>query len=84
MNFAQALRQQIVDGGFRVRGKRLLAIIDGPHSRRRTRILERLERHARVQMGFGEKQKIDWSTVDWGKLFEELLKFFLAILPFII
>lgn len=81
MDFATALRQQIVTRKATRRSKRLLELIDGPKSARRTRVLERLESHARVTAGVAQAGAIDWSSIDWGKLFESILQLVLMLLP---
>jgi hypothetical protein len=92
MDFASALREQIVTRKVRgLRARRLLALIDGPKTRRRERVLTRLERHATaelVSMGRMTAAQaagaIDWSAIDWNKVFDVILKILLAILPFLL
>lgn len=60
------------------RAKRLLEVLDQRPSRRRTRILERLELHSRVELDFeGE----DWSAVDWPTMLKTILDLILRLLP---
>lgn len=84
MDFATALRAEIVTRKASVRARRLLRIIDGPKNARRRRVLERMERHTRAEIGAGGTGKIDWSKIDWEKLFEQILKLLMAILPLFI
>ena len=65
------------------RGKKILAIINGPRNKRRERILNRMERHALAHMGAGA-DGIDWSTIDWAKVIEGLLKLLLMLLPLLL
>lgn len=99
--FEQAFREQLLaDPKLKRRGRRLLAIIDGPASRRRTRRLARMERHALACLD--EKQllalkvpatvladpnglsAIDWSKIDWKKVFMTILETLLKFLPLIL
>lgn len=64
--FEAALRENLeAQPKQRRRAKRILAVLDERPSRRRTRILERLEMHARVELDFDGE---DWSAVDWPTL----------------
>jgi hypothetical protein len=89
MTFAEALKQQLESRKLTRRGKRLLDLINSKPSRRRGRILERLERHARIhlnQEGVGTTWQ-GWDglkNVDWDKVFEGLLKLLLALLPLLL
>jgi len=53
---------------------RILKIIDGPESAARTWFLAKLEGHARVQLGVGPNQAIDWGSIDWSKVLDILMK----------
>ena len=82
MTFEQALRQQLEATPDRKRrGKKLLALLNSPKSKRRTRKIERLQRHAEAHIG---REPGDWSDIDWASLFDTLLKLLLALLPFLI
>lgn len=87
-NFADVLKTQIVEQKQTRRAKKLLDIIDGPKGRRRDRILARLEDHARVHLkAQGVEVGEDWTAVkqrDWASFFQGLLKFLMAIFPFIL
>lgn len=87
-NFVDVLKEQIEKNKKTIRAKRLLAIINGPRNKRRERVLNRLEDHAKTYMrGVGVEVDNDWSTVgerDWKSFFDGLLKFLLAILPLIL
>lgn len=88
--FEDVLREQLAKKPRKGRReRRLLELIDSRPSARRTRVLARLERHARaflvsegaVGEGVGA---IDWASIDWEKFFSNLLKLLLAILPLFI
>jgi hypothetical protein len=64
------------------RGKRILAVLDARPSKARTRRIERMERHARAQLG--DKAPGDWSDFPWGKFVSALLNILLALLPFLL
>ena len=63
---------------------RLVKILDGPESRKRTRQVRRMEWHARVECDFHEDANIDWSTIDWATIGLMILKVLLALLPLIL
>lgn len=63
------------------RGQRILAVLNARPSKRRTRRLERMERHARAHFG-GEVG--DWSDFAWGTFIDVLIRILLALLPFIL
>ncbi len=85
MNFETALREQIESRPkLGLRGKRILAILDAKPSKRRTRRIERMERHAAVAAGFTNTVGIDWSQIDWKKLFDTILELLLKFLPLIL
>lgn len=89
MTFADAMKAQLEARQMTRRGKRLLDVINGPESKKRTRVLERLERHARVHlnhMGVGTTWT-GWDgikSVDWNKFFEGLFKLLMALLPLLL
>lgn len=84
--FAEVLREQVAArANKRSRPvRRLRRLLDAKPSRRRDRILARMEAHARVELAerglvVGE----DWGAVkerDWKSFFDGLLKFLLALL----
>lgn len=86
--FEEALREQftIRRGGKRLSRmeKRLKKLLDAKPSARRTRILERMERHARVALDLHEDARIDWSKVDWSKVFDFVMKLILMLLPLLL
>ncbi len=86
-SFETGLRQQIESNPERTRaGERMLRLLDHPDSWRRTRALHRLENHARVELGIGEDEEVDWSKPmgrDWSTFFDSLIKFLTALLPLI-
>ena len=89
MNFEDALREHLeADPKLRRRGKRILAVLNGRPSKRRTRQIERWERHARVELGlaaeaFPNDVAFDWSTIDWAKWLGIIIQLILALLMFI-
>ena len=81
-SFEHNLRQTLEPTpDLRRRGKKILAILDDKPSRRRTRRIAAMERHAAAH--FGEGRAIDWSKIDWSKIIEVLLPLLLALLKFI-
>lgn len=91
--FATVLKEQIIKRKQTRRSKRLLEIIDARPSRHRTRVLERLARHAQSYLyGVGvftdvNSSELAWTEVkerDWEKFFEGLIKLLTAILPMIL
>ena len=61
--------------------KRLQEILDAKPSRLRTALLRAMEAHARAHLGIGPKEKIDWSAVDWQKVFSFILQLFMFLAP---
>ena len=85
MTFEQALREQCEKTTDRKRrSKRILAVLNSKPSKRRTRQLERMEQHAKVELEMTWRVNIDWSEIDWSKVFETILKLLLALLPLLI
>ena len=85
MNFRESLIEQLESTpSLRRRGKRILAILNGPATRRRERIVARMERQTRVVMNIKDDVEVDWSKVDWKAVIEIVLKFLLALLPFLL
>jgi hypothetical protein len=86
MNFEDALRTQLdADPSVSRRAKKLREVLDSRPSRRRTRVLERLERHAAAHLGRDVSEVDDWSpnkvgAVDWKKIIDLLIQ----ILPLIL
>ena len=85
MTFEQALREQCEKTSDRKRrAKRILAVLDSRPSKRRTRRLERMERHAAAELGRDASEIGDWSEIDWSKVFEMILKVLLTLLPLLL
>lgn len=86
--FEEALREQFTlkRGGKKLSRweKKLQKILDAKPSARRTRILNRMESHARVGLGLSATAKIDWSKIDWAKVFDFIMKLILALLPLLL
>ena len=87
MGFLEALREQVEVKKSR-KGRLLLKRLDGMFPARRKRVVARLEKHATTYL-VGEGVKvgaagIDWSTIDWSKFLEQILKLLLALLPLFI
>lgn len=88
MTFLEALREQ-VEVKKSKRGRLLLRRLDSMTPARRKRVVARLEKHATtfvVAEGVkaGPAGAIDWSSIDWAKLFESLLKLLMLLLPLFI
>jgi hypothetical protein len=77
--FAVALREQAVARGG-LRARRLIKFLDSPSSSAKARRLRRMEDRVAGHIGLAAP-KIDWSTVDWGALFDKILELLLKILP---
>jgi hypothetical protein len=60
--------------------KKVLAVIDGPESHRRTLVLSAMERHAAAHLG-ESVDKIDWSKVDWAVVLYGILRVLILLLP---
>lgn len=63
------------------RARRLLDVLNSRPSRRRERVLARLESHARAETGFRGK---DWSAIDWPSVLKTLLDILLKLLPLLL
>lgn len=85
VSFEDALRDQIESRPETIRSRRILNVLDMEPGARRTRILERMERHAITHLDIkGEPGKIDWQNIDWAALFDKLLKLLALILPLLL
>lgn len=90
MTFAEALKRQMISRKkITGKAKRLFEILNDKPSKRRTRILNRLEAHAKIQLEDHDIDIVDgdWSEIeekDWTAFFDGLLKLLLAILPMIL
>lgn len=80
MDFETALREQISKRKATRRAKRILAILDAPKSARRSRQIQRMRDTAAGAAGLAGVSGIDWSKVDWAKLFEVVLSILLKLL----
>lgn len=84
VSFEEALRDQIEGRPETIRSRRVLNVLDMEDGPRRDRILKRMERHAIVQLDLtGDVGKIDWSSIDWAKVFEMIIKLLAALAAFI-
>lgn len=78
--FEQGLQAQLdADASLRKSafGKRARNVLEMPaNSPRRRRILARMERHARVQLGKSEDANVNWAaaSIDWKMIIELLIK----------
>ena len=82
LTFEEALRDNLLaQPTQRRRAKKLLELLDGYPSRRRTRTLDRLERHARASTEF---RGADWGALDWSSVLKTLLDLLLKILPLLL
>lgn len=82
--FAAALLLQLQRRKLDSKRKRILGIITDPPGALRTRRLARMESAARVVLDIGERDAVDWAAVDWQLWFETIMKFLLALLPFLL
>lgn len=85
-NFADNLKLALnscTGVGGKSQTRRLLSALNRPDSVRQRILLRRLERAA-VQVVGKPASKIDWSTIDWGKLLLSIVKVLLIILPLIL
>ena len=87
MTFLEALREQVEVRKSR-RGRLLLRRLDAMTPARRARVLVRMEAHARTHLvaaGMASATGvIDWSSIDWSKVLDVILKILMAILPFLL
>lgn len=82
-DFAYQLKTRLeADPNLSRRGARVLEIINGRRSGRRTRLLVRMERHAAAVVG-KDAGAINWATIDWKKLMLDILAVLLKLLPLI-
>lgn len=70
------------------RTRKLRELLDSPPSKRRTRILERLERHTIAHLQAEGKLAnnatfgaIDWSSIDWNKVLDFIMKLLTMLIP---
>ncbi len=87
MDFEAALREQCEERGG-LKAKKILKVLNMPESKRRTRIIGRLESHARVHLvsegAVGAEGAIDWGSIDWNKFFTGLIQLLTTLLPLIL
>lgn len=87
-SFEHNLREQILKTAPRRRkSARILAVLDAKPSKKRTRTIDRMERHARAALEGDANlngRAIDWSKIDWAKVFDIILKILTALLPLLI
>jgi hypothetical protein len=88
VDFETALKEQFAArmGGKRLRRweRNLKELLEAGPSKKRTRILQRLERHARAALDLDARAAIDWSAIDWDKVFDFVMKVIMAILPLLL
>lgn len=93
-NFEKALRAELeARPRLGISGRLIRRVLDMRPSKKRERILKRLEAHARTTVeveapaalaGAKAGSAIDWSKVDWSKVFDMVLKVIVAILPLLL
>ena len=89
-DFETELRKAIeADPDLKRKGKRILKVLDMRPSKRKERILERMEAHVRATIypegvNTGSSAEFDWSTIDWTKLLGVIVQVLLALLPFLL
>lgn len=88
MTFLESLREQVETRKSR-RGRLLLKRLDRMRPARRKRVVARLEAHARAHLVSerllsADAGAFDWSSINWGKVFDVLLQILMALLPFLL
>lgn len=84
-NFAAELEAHLESKpDLRRRGKKILAVIQSRPSKKKDRILARMERHAAAAIDRDVGVGIDWSEIDWKKVIEIIIKVLLMLLPLLI
>lgn len=85
--FAEVLQQKIEENKGKGRFQRLYRLLTEKNSKRKERLLKRLEDHARLHLANeGIEVEDDWSAIeqrDWSTFFQSLLKFLTALIPLI-
>lgn len=90
--FEDNLREQLeAQPKLRRKAARILAILNARPSKRRTRRIAAMERHAKAEltednMGaqFAASGEIDWSAVEWQTILLTIVQVLLALLPFLL
>ena len=61
-------------------GREMLDFLNKPPSQHKTRVLRRMERRARNELGLAANEAIDWQALDWTAIISTLLPILLKIL----
>lgn len=84
-SFADNLQEQLESkSSLSFRENRILEILQGRPSARRTRQIARMEAHTRAHLGMGGNESIDWSSIDWAALLQTILQLLMALLPLLL
>lgn len=88
MTFEEVVKQQIEQRKAKARFPRLWKFLNGKKTARKTKVLARLEQHARLHLvDEGITVGDDWSVVkerDWASFFDNLITFLSKLLPLIL
>lgn len=84
-NFGSVLEEQMLaKGDLSIHERRILQILQQPDSPRKTRQLNRMEKHVRLHLGYSDDQAVNWAEIDWATVFWTILKILVAILPLLL
>ena len=83
--FEQGLQAQLDSGAIDPKsafGRRVKRVLNCPFPARKDRVLERMESHARVHLGYSADKKVNWAgaSIDW----KSLLELFMQLLPLLL
>lgn len=85
-SFAGALQGQLAKKGvtMTLAERKLMKIVNGKDSPRRTRQLAHMERHVRAHLELSPTAAIDWSSIDWSKVLSTVLQLLIKLLPLLL
>lgn len=81
--FEQGLQAKLDDGTIKgAAAKQVKRVLSIDNPKRKARVLERMERHARAHMGVGDSKSVNWTAgeIDWPALIAMLMKIITMIL----
>ena len=61
--------------------RKVAAILNSPDSPTRSRKVAYMESHIRVALDLSPTAAIDWSTINWAKVFQTIMSILIALLP---
>lgn len=83
--FAGALQKQLLmKEKLTFRERRILDIINSPHSAKRDRVLYRMELAARGALDIHANEAVNWGEVDWPRVIRIILAILVELLPLLI